>query len=112
MLPIQAMRFRRAAAITATASPTSADGVSSSTPATTNSVSVSVSGGSGSYTHSWAYVSGDTSIAISSTTAATVSWSRGISGPADYSATWRDTVTDTVSGATTTVDVPVTTERV
>lgn len=71
---------------------------------TTNNVVVTVSGGAGPVTHSWAFVSGDAVLSISSLTASTVNWSATV-GLAGKSAAWRDTVSDGVSFVTVDVDV-------
>ena len=81
--------------------------------ATTNTCALSVLNGSGSYSVAWSYVSGDASIAISSATGMTVTWSRVMNNTvASYSAIWQAVVTDTVTGATDSVSVTATLERV
>lgn len=65
----------------------------------------SVSGNLGSVTYSWAYLSGDGSIAPNNSAAAQPTWARSFSGVANGStsstvtATWRCTITDAATGA-------------
>ncbi len=73
----------------------------------TNAVTISAYGGTGTYTFSWVRLSGSSVPAISSTTAASVQWSRTESlNTVNYSATWRCTISDGASSVT--VDVSVT----
>lgn len=63
-----------------------------------NSVTVTATGGSGSYAYNWAFVSGDSGIAINGgTSGASKSWSKTMSKNSETSAVWRCTVTDGVS---------------
>jgi YD repeat-containing protein len=58
-------------------------------------VTVSATGGSGGYTYAWEYVSGDTSILLSSANPSTATWTRGgILVNIDVTAVWRCKVTD------------------
>lgn len=99
------------AALRATASPGAVWKVVQTSSATTGSCVVTAAGGTSPYTYSWARVSGDSSIAITSSTSASTTFSRtGLVVNTDYSAIFRCTVTDNVS-ATTTVDVTVTISR-
>lgn len=94
----------------ASAAPSSVYGERYTTPgtATTNSCTVTVTGSAGSITRSWTRVSGDAAISISSTTAATVTWSASMSALNSYrTATWKCTVTDSILGVTTTNNVIV-----
>jgi hypothetical protein len=72
--------------------------------ATSSSVTCNAYGGSGSFTYAWTKVSG-TTFTLSSTTAATVTFSKTLS--ALETAVYRCTVTDSVTGATAFDDVNV-----
>ena len=72
--------------------------------AVSSSVTCGAYGGSGSYTYSWAKVSG-TTFTLSSTTAATITFSHSVS--ALSTAVYRCTVTDTVTTITAYADVTV-----
>ena len=76
-----------------------------STTVNGGSFTVNVSGGSGSYTRSWTRISGSTAMSISNSTAATVTFSGTVRKNDSITATWRCTVTDTVTGATSFVDL-------
>lgn len=76
-------------------------------PFTTGAVTVTPSGGTPGYSYSWARLSGDATISISSSTVANPTWSASGTAPATKAATWRCTVTD-AAAATVTVDVTVT----
>lgn len=94
--------------LTASAVPNTAIGIySESNPVQTNHVTVTPTGGQSPYSYAWASLSGDTVMAISSTTSATVRWSRNMTIGDSYQAIWRCTVTD-AGGATATADVEVT----
>ena len=71
---------------------------------TGGSFTVNVSGGSGSYTRSWTRISGSTAMSISNSTASTVTFSGTVPKNSSITATWRCTVTDTITGATASVD--------
>lgn len=73
---------------------------------TSNSVTITVTGGTAPYTYSWARVSGDVGPAISSTSAATVTWSETNSPVLTHTAVWRCTVTDS-GNLSSTADVNV-----
>lgn len=79
-----------------------------STTVTTSLSTVTPAGGAAPYTHSWAYVSGDTSIYCAYGLGTNAqAWKRTLpSGYGDFVAVWRDTVTDSL-GATVTVDVTI-----
>lgn len=93
---------RALSALSASLSPNNLSGSSTgSTVTTSGSVSVSVSGGSGSYTYAWERVSGSTTPAPNSPTAATTSFSTSsISQGSTQSTVWRCIVTDTVTSNT------------
>lgn len=98
------------AALSASASPSSASGTGSSGGTiVTNSVTVTPTGGLAPYSHSWAFLSGDSAIyPLSPTNIPLCVWARGTpSGAATYNATWRDTIVDS-SGQTFQISVPVT----
>jgi len=98
------------AALSATVSPSSASGTGvGGGTVITNSVTVSPSGGLGPYSHSWAFLSGDSAIyPLSPTNIPLCVWARGtLSGAATFNATWRDTITDS-SGQVFQISVPVT----
>lgn len=82
-------------------------GSASSGPSgSTGIVTASGSGGSGNYTFSWARISGDSSTAISSTTAATVTFNRAsCNNGINYNSVWRCTVSDGTSSAYADVNV-------
>lgn len=88
-------------------------GASSSGTATTAAVSTGVAGSIGAAVHSWASFSGDGSITCSNPSSATPTFSRLISGVASgttsapITGTWRNTVSDSSTGATTTADCPL-----
>lgn len=108
--PITLGNLLGASAYSASASPASVYGARYTTPgtATTNSSTVTVTGSAGSITRSWTRVSGDAAISISSSTAATVTWSASMSALTSYrTATWKCTVTDSILGVTTTNNVVV-----
>jgi len=73
----------------------------------TNNVTVSPVNGTPGYTYAWVRLSGDSTATISSSTSATVHWSRtGMVLGNTYSAVWQCTVTDSASAtATCTVNV-------
>lgn len=71
--------------------------------AITNACTITVSGGSGSYSYAWSRTSGDATIAISSATAATVSWSHTFGVPAVLDAFWQCVVTDSGTGQGVTI---------
>lgn len=73
---------------------------------TSNSVTITPSGGTGPYTYAWNYVSGSTSPAVSSSTAAVVTFSATLFRNTSASSVWRCTATDSLS-ATGFVDVNV-----
>jgi hypothetical protein len=95
----------------ATASPGSAVGsVTDSfliTVVTSNAVAVTPAGGTAPYTYAWTKVSGDSAPVPSSYTNSNVTFSASVGRDQERTATWRCTVTDSLS-ATTTVDVGVT----
>ena len=71
-----------------------------------------VSGNIGSLSYSWSYLSGDGVIVPDNSAAATPTWSRSFSGVANgtsssASASWRCTITDAQTGATTTADISI-----
>lgn len=82
----------------ATSGPADTGGASWTSPAYT--------GGSGSYSYSWAYVSGDATIGITSATQERPLWSHS-SVTTSRQAVWRVTVTDTANGNTATDDITV-----
>lgn len=96
--------------LTASASPGSASGYEADDAmfvnVTSNSVTVTPAGGTAPYSHLWVKVSGDSSPLISSTTAATVSWTGSVPRWQSKSATWKDTITDSL-GATTSINISV-----
>lgn len=98
------------AALSASASPTSLSKTGSASSLTTASTTVSPSGGTPSYTYAWAKVSGDTITADSSTSATTTFSATSLGTTESRSATFRCTVTDSLS-ATATTDVSVTITR-
>lgn len=88
----------------ATISPGSLGKTGTTASLTTPSTTVTPAGGTPGYTYAWAYLSGDASITISSSTSATPTFTRaGMAFDDAFSGTWRCTVTDAASG-TTTVD--------
>lgn len=74
--------------------------------ATTNSVTVSVTGGVQPYIYAWSSSAGDT-IAISSTTTSTVSWSGSGTPPTSSTATWACLITDAMGASATSSNVSV-----
>lgn len=71
-----------------------------------NTVTATASNGTGSYTYAWTWVSGDTSTAISSTTASGVTFSRSsCSDSVQYVSTWKCTASDGTSSASGNVTV-------
>lgn len=86
--------------LSAAALPTTVGGVNAPTESTT----VSVSGAIGSVTHSWARISGDSTMSALSPSSATTSFDTASSIPGDHSAVFRDTVTDSI-GRTAHADV-------
>lgn len=85
-------------------------GASTSGTSTTSAVSTGTSGNASGLTYSWAYLSGDGSITCSASTSATPTFSRAFTGVGNgttsgaITGTWRCTITETSSGATTTAD--------
>ena len=75
-------------------------------PFTTNSITVTASGGTAPYTYSWSKVSGDT-MTISSSTAATVSWTDSGTAPSSLNSVWKCTVTDSASRTVDSANVSV-----
>lgn len=78
---------------------------------TSNSVTATPTGGTGPYTYSWTKVTGSSSISAASPTAATTTFSATVGRGSVVQATWRITVTDSLS-ATTTADISVELEYV
>ena len=98
------------ASYSASASPSSVIGsrITSGVATTSPSCAVIVTGGGGTKTYSWTRASGDTSTSISSSTSASVTWNRNCTvATVQYTSVWSCTVTDTVSGTTTTNNVAV-----
>lgn len=96
-------------AFAATATPTSVVGrTAGSGSTTTNSTTVTPSGGTGPYTHAWSLIAHDhptTPPTINSPASATTTFSQANIGEDEiYTATFRDTVTDSAAHSTT-VDV-------
>lgn len=95
-------------ALSATVDDNTADGSGAgSGPFTTNTVTAAGHDGTPGYSYSWARISGNATIGISSASAAAVSWSASGTAPETKSAVWRCTITDGM-GSTATVDVTVT----
>lgn len=69
-------------------------------------VTITATGGTGPYTYAWARISGSSAVNVSNPTGSVVSFSANVSKNDSRSATYRCTVTDSLS-ATTTVDVGV-----
>ena len=94
-------------ALNATASSSSVSKTGTTASLTTSSVTVTPTGGSTPYTYSWARISGSTSIAVDSSTAATTTFTgSSLASGTTYNAVFRCTVTDNAA-ATKTVDVSV-----
>lgn len=95
----------------AAVSPGSVYKYTTSSSATTGSAVASPINGTAPFTYSWARISGDTSITITSSTSASTTFSRtGMSTLTEYTAIFRCTITDNTS-ATATADVTVTIYR-
>lgn len=88
----------------------SIDGLSHS--GTTLPVTASPAGGSGSYTYAWTLVEGDVSISATSPATASTAFTALLPPETIVHATFRCTVTDTVTGAQRTADVSVTLHHV
>lgn len=74
---------------------------------TSESVTVSSTGGSGAGpTYAWTYLSGDTGITVSNSTAATVTFAGAVSRRQTRTAVWRCTVTRGTDSRV--VDIPIT----
>jgi hypothetical protein len=84
---------------------TSTDGLSHTL--TTPSVLATATGGSGTYTYGWARIAGDSSITATSPATASTAFSASMPPETDINATFRCTVTDTVTGAQRTADIEV-----
>jgi hypothetical protein len=98
-----------ALAFSASASPANVSGFRLGSGAvTTNATTVTPTGGTGPYTYAWSLVSGDT-FTVNSPTAATTTFTTGLTTGQDKSAVYRCTVTDSLlAEATATVGVSVT----
>lgn len=78
----------------------------------TNPVTATGSGGTGSYTYAWTRISGDASTTISSSTTASVTFSRAsCSDGVNYVSTWKCTVSDGTTSASGNVQVTLTYTR-
>lgn len=100
-----------AAALAVTANPTSLSTSGGSSSLTTGSTTGTASGGAGGYSYAWTRVSGSTGISITSATSASTTFSAtGLASGESRTATFRLTVTDSVSD-TATADVSVTISR-
>jgi hypothetical protein len=75
---------------------------------TSDAVTVTVTSGTGPYTYSWARTSGDSSVGITSPTAASTTFAATVYEGYPLTAHFRVTVTDTATGTTATADVTVT----
>jgi len=73
----------------------------------TPTVTVTPSGGVGPFTYGWVRQSGDSAITAASPSTAATSFSASLASDETKTAVFRCTVTDTVTGATTFVDVNV-----
>jgi hypothetical protein len=86
--------------------------------ALTGAATVAASGGYGTYTYAWTYVSGTAATPTSPSNASTTFTRTAAAGPSGgdsirvYNGEYRCTVTDVVSGLTTTVDVTVQTTHI
>lgn len=95
--------------LSATAIPGSAYGFDSSASATPTSstVTATVSGGIPTFAYAWEYVSGNTGISVSDSTAATVSFTGGGGGTGSVFAVWRCKVTDSAASEAYTQEVDI-----
>lgn len=97
-----------AGVLSATVSPSSVSIGGPATSQTTPTVTVTPHGGSGSFTHSWAWLSGGSGLSFTNPNGAATAFSGvGMTQGTVYSGVAQDTITDTVSGATAQVNVPV-----
>jgi hypothetical protein len=102
--------YSSAAALSASASPTSVLGLSFSSVCLTDDTTVTPSGGAGPYTYAWTLItfSGGNSPTVTAASFATTAFRQtGSGGPESNTATFRCTVTDSL-GATATADVDAT----
>lgn len=72
---------------------------------TSNSVTVTVVGGTGPYTHKWTKNTGSSAVQVTSPTSATTTFFASVPKNGSYTASMKDTITDSL-GATTTVILP------
>lgn len=83
-------------------------GLAVSGSVTSAAAAVSIGGGfSGSASYAWAYVSGDAAILCSNATASNPTWTKTTVAAGTVSAVWSLTVTDTVTGATSAINVTI-----
>lgn len=83
----------------------SSDGLSHTV--TSAAVTAIPSGGSGSYTYAWTQVFGDGSISATAASSAATAFTASLAPDVFENATFRCTVTDTVTGGHATVDIDV-----
>lgn len=83
-------------------------GLAVSGSVTSAAAAVTIGGGfSGSASYAWAYVSGDVAILCSNATASNPTWTKTTVAAGTVSAVWSLTVTDTVTGATSAINVTI-----
>lgn len=96
-----------AGSLSATASPPALNSGGSVNSFTTAATTAIPAGGSGTYTYAWTLIVDPGGVTINSATAAATTFGLTVTAGATIQATARCTVTDSVSGATATVDVPI-----
>lgn len=106
LMPMMAARAKLSAGLSASSTAASSIG---NGPFTTPAVTAIPTGGVAPYTYAWARLSGDSSINVSSSSAAAPTWSASGTAPQTKGATWQCTVTDAagVAAVTGAVDVQV-----